>query len=69
MVQTCESTWRILIRFSSHNKNGLFDGGKGGSESRPFIVYKIQSEDEDSSFIFEYKLVLLSSPLYKGYNL
>ena len=27
----------------------LFDDGKGGSESRPFIVYKIQSEDEDSS--------------------
>ena len=47
----------------------LFDDGKGGSESRTNIVYKIQSEDEDSSFIFEYKLVLLSSPLYKGYNL
>lgn len=47
----------------------LFDDGKGGSESRPFVVYKIQSEDEESSFIFEYKLVLLSSPLYKGYYL
>ena len=45
----------------------LFDDGKGGSESRPFIVYKIQSEDEESMNIFEsfYRLLCIKDTIYR----
>ena len=35
---------------------------------RVALLSYINFESNDSSVIFEYKLDLLSSPLYKGYN-